>query len=357
MLDFEVAPLLDADRMAAAELWNAVAQAGETLYRPIDADQFPFSGEGIHAFAAKADGKLIGWIHGAAKRRFLSGETAENTPAYLTAIVVDRQCRRQGVGHAMLSVLMGAFRGDGKRVLVCSGDNPVHLSWFVPGTPGHDHNNAPGVDEGCLGYPFLLHRGFHDDFHEIAMYMALKDYQWQESLTRMREELLAQGIRTGRYDLNLGDEYDEMCDRVGSEYWRNSLRSELAAWRENRPNSDPEFWPDGVCPKGPRTLLTATVNGHIVGFTGPVDRQKSGRGWFTGICTDPLYAGKGIASVLFNLLMKEFIAQGSVFCTLFTGRDNPAQRLYQRAGLQIVAHFAVLSIPLEGVKRYEHTYF
>ncbi len=357
MLDFTITPLLDTDHAAAAALWNAIAQAGETLYRPIDAAQFPFSGEGIHTFAARADGRLIGWIHGASKQRFLSGETAENTPAYLTAIMVEKPCRRQGVGHALLSVLMGAYRRDGKKVLVCSGDNPVHLPWFVPGTPGHDHNNAPGVDENCDGYLFLLHRGFHDDFHEIAMYMALKDYRWQDSLTRMQEELLAQGIRTGHYDPSLGDEYDGMCDRVGSEYWRNSLRSELAAWHENRPNSDPDFWADGMKPNGPRTLLTATINGHIVGFTGPVDRQKSGRGWFTGICTDPLYAGKGIASVLFNLLLKEFIAQRADFCTLFTGRDNPAQRLYLRAGLRIMAHFAVLSIPLEGVERYAHTYF
>ena len=177
-------------------------------------------------------------------------------------------------------------------MLVCSGDNPVHLAWIVPNTPGHDHNNAPGVDENGSGYPFLLHNGFQDDFHEIAMYLALKNYQWQDNITRMQAELLSQGIRTGRYDLSLGNEFDAMCDRVGSEYWRSVLLSELTAWKENCANREPEFWQDGVKPDGPRTLLTATVDGHIVGFTGPVDVQKSGRGWFTGICTDPLYAGK-----------------------------------------------------------------
>ncbi len=30
--------------------------------------------------------------------------------------------------------------------------------------------------------------------------------------------------------------------------------------------------------------------------------------------------------------MKEFIAEGADFCTLFTGRDNPAQKVYLRGG-------------------------
>ncbi len=357
MPTYNIAPIQPADYAAAAALWNAVAQAGETLYRPIQAGSFPFAPEGGHAFTAKAGGQLIGWIHGAVKTHYLPGETFENTPAYLTVVLVDAPYRKQGVGHALLTALKDAFRADGKKTLLCSGDNPVHLPWLVPGTPGHDHNNAPGVDEGCAGYPFLLHNGFQDDFHEIAMYLALKDYVWPDAVTRMQAELAAQGIRTGLYNLSLGDAFDGMCDRVGSEYWRNVLRTELAAWRENRPNSDPDLWPDSVRPDGPRPLLTATKDGCIVGFTGPVACQQSGRGWFTGICTDPLYAGKGIASVLFNLLMQAFLAQGATFSTLFTGRDNPAQRVYQRAGFSVVARFAVVSAPLDGEHRYQHTYF
>lgn len=352
-----VVPLVPADYPSAEALWNQIAADGETLYSPLAAGTFPFAGEGMHAFAAKRDGRLIGWIHGTAKQTFLPGENAGNTPAYLTTVLVQKDYRRQGVGRALLTALMDVYRAEGKKTLVCSGDNPVHLSWLIPGTPGHDHNNAPGVEEGGLGFAFLSHLGFGCDFHEIAMYMALKDYHRPESITQKQEALLAQGIRTGRYNLSLGTEFDEMCDRVGSEYWRSVLRSELAAWQENRPNDDPQFWPDGIRPEGPRTLLTATVNGHIVGFTGPVARQKSGRGWFTGICTDPQYSGKGIASVLFHLLLEAFIAQGADFCTLFTGRDNPAQRIYLRAGLRIVARFAVMSTPLAGSQRYEHTYF
>ena len=100
-----------------------------------------------------------------------------------------------------------------------------------------------------------------------------------------------------------------------------------------------------------------TKDDLIVGFTGPVDLQKSGRGWFTGICTDPDFGGKGIASVLFNMLMREFVDEGAQFCSLFTGLDNHAQKIYRRAGLDVVAHFAVLSRPLGTCERYEKRYF
>ena len=68
--------------------------------------------------------------------------------------------------------------------------------------------------------------------------------------------------------------------------------------------------------------------------------------WFSGICTDPLFEKKGIASVLFNLLMQEFIAEGAAFSTLFTGREAHARRVYERAGLRVVRGFAIMDKPL-----------
>ena len=112
---FILSPMESADFNAAAELWNAIANAGEILYRPISAEQFPFQGNGMLAFAAKVDGKLIGWIHGASKQRFLNGENSSNTPAYLTAVLVDSRYRRQGIGRALLNALMDAFRAEGEK--------------------------------------------------------------------------------------------------------------------------------------------------------------------------------------------------------------------------------------------------
>ena len=359
MMEMTIRALRPEDAGAALKLMRDCCQAGEVLYKPLEEADFRsrFFGEERWGFAAEAEGRLIGWAQAAGKTRFLDGETRENTPLYLTMVLVEKDCRGQGVGKALLEAVRQAGAAAGKKMLVVSGDNPVHLTWLIPGAGGHDHNNAPGVNEDTPGYGYLAHLGFHDDYHEISMYLNLKDYRWDPALDTRIAALEAEGIRVGRWTPEAGQEFDGMCDRVGSEYWRNVLRQELAAWRENRPNSDPECWPDGVMPSGPRPLLTATKDGHIIGFTGPVDLQKSGRGWFTGICTDPAWGGRGIATVLFNLLMREFVAEGASFCSLFTGVSNHAQKIYLRAGLHVAARWAVMSKPLENDARYDHRYF
>ena len=129
---------------------------------------------------------------------------------------------------------------------------------------------------------------------------------------------------------------------MGSEYWRNVLKQEIAAWHEDRPNSDPDLWVDGIKPEGPRPILVAMKDDHIIGFTGPVGRQQSGRGWFTGICVDPNFGGRSIGTVLFNMLMVEFKKVGAGFSSLFTGTENHAQKIYRRAGFEPRAQWAVM---------------
>lgn len=314
-------------------LWNESAAAGEVAYKPLTAEIFqtkfllnPHYGP-EYSLAAEEGGHVIGFINGICKKFFLPKETHENTSAYLTVIFVDKAYRRQGVGTALLTALTDAFSRAGKKTVSCSGNNPVNLPWLVPGTQGHDHNNAPGVEVDCPGYGFLLKQGFEGKYSEVAMYLNLADYVSPPGLMALQAKLEAEGIATGRYDISLGCDFDRMCDRVGSEYWRKVLYDETHA-------------------KNPRPILAAVHQGHIVGFTGPVDKEPSGRGWFTGICTDPVFERKGIATVLFNLLMQEFIACGAVFSTLFTGKENHAQRLYLRTGFQVVRRFAILARPL-----------
>ena len=315
---------------AVLRLWNESVASGEVVYKPMTAEAFQakflasphYSPE--YSLVAEEFGRVIGFIHGICKKTFLPRETHENTPGYLTVIFVERAHRRRGVGKALLQALTNAFMQAGKRMVSCSGNNPVSLPWLVPGTPNHDHNNAPGMDIDCSGYPFLLSQGFEDKYSEVAMYLDLKNYVPVQDLRQRREKLLAEGIATGRYDVSLQYDFDRMCSRVGSEYWRKVLLDETHS-------------------PAPRPILAATHQGYIVGFTGPVDKEESGRGWFTGICTDPEYERRGIATVLFNLLMQEFILEGAAFSTLFTGKDNHAQRLYLKTGFQVVRRFAVMS--------------
>ena len=337
------------DVSSVIRIWNACVSSGEVLYYPFTEESFrrkmidPIGCGPDSLMIAEINGQTAGFLHGIAPQSFPGGKPGN---AYLTVLMVDSAHRRQGVGRALLCAFAERMKARGADTLFISSVNPVNLDWRIPGTPGHDHNNMPGADAESPGYPFLTRCGFAIRYRETAMYMNLADYRPSEKTEEIRKKLLAEDIYTGPYNVAWNCGFDRMCDGVGSDYWRDVLRTEIEAWKTGKPNADPRMWADGIQPKGPRTLLTAVHAGQIVGFTGPVDLQKSGRGWFTGICTDPSFERKGIATVLFNLLMQAFVQEGAAFSTLFTGLDNPARKVYERAGMRPVRQFHLMSMPL-----------
>lgn len=322
----EIRAFVRGDLPQIVALWNGCVERGEVLYRPLKEAYFEekFLGfAGTQIFVAAEGDTVCGFMAGCRPVDFLPGQTEENTPAYLSVIMVDAPYRRQGVGSALLDAFEAHYKALGKKSLAVSSLCPINLDWVIPGTPGHEHNNMPGMDEDCLGYAFLKNRGYAVYVREVAMYLNLAEYAPKPEVEARRAALAEQGIVAGVYDVAQHAEFDGMCDRVGSEYWRQVLREETA--KEN-----------------PRPILAAVHDGHIVGFTGPVDKQENGRGWFTGICTDPLYEKRGIAGVLFNDLMGQFIKVGAAYSTLFTGTENHAQRLYLKTGFKPARYFAIL---------------
>ncbi len=338
------------DLPAVLRIWNACVEAGEVLYYPLTEAYFQkkfVDNEGCepeNLLVAEDGGTIVGWIHGVAPETF---RLSKPGCAYLTVVMTAPEARGRGAGAALLEALKVRMRARGADTLYCSSLNPVNLDWRIPGTPGHDHNNMPGLDTGCAGFGFFAHAGFSEKVREVSLYQDLSGYRLPPEIPGIQARLASEGICTGILQpsqLDCG--FDGMCDRVGSDYWRDVLRTEITAWKTGAPNGDSRFWPDGRHPAGPRPLLTAVHDGQIVGFTGPVDLQQSGRGWFTGICTDPLYEKRGIATVLFNLLMQAFVEEGAAFTTLFTGVANHARRVYERAGLRPVREFALTALPL-----------
>ena len=314
------------DLAGIVSLWNGCVEKQEVLYRPLTPAYFKekfLDQPGTEIFVADEAGAVIGFLTGCKKTEFLPGQTEENTPAYLSAFMVAPEYRNRGVGSALLDAFERHYAAMGKAAIAVTSTCPINLDWVIPGTPGHEHNNMPGMDEACMGFDFLKKRGYAVAVREVAMYLNLAEYEKKPEVEARRAKLAEEGITAGLYDVAQQAEFDGMCDRVGSEYWRQVLREETA--KEN-----------------PRPILAAVTGGHIVGFTGPVDRQENGRGWFTGICTDPLYERRGIAGVLFNDLMGEFIKVGAAYSTLFTGTENHAQRLYLKTGFRPARYFAIM---------------
>ena len=94
---FTYRPLEQKDIPQAAALYNMSCESGETVYSPLTEEAFAgaFLQPGMTAFAAMEGERLCGFIHGTQKVVFLPGETHENTPGYLTVILVDKACRGQ----------------------------------------------------------------------------------------------------------------------------------------------------------------------------------------------------------------------------------------------------------------------
>ena len=338
------------DREGIIRLWNQCVDAGEVLYFPMDDAYFdrkfrtgPGSDAGGFFVAEDASGRLSGVIHGTYPHEYPGAKPGWS---YLTFELVAPECRGTGLGLALLQTLVGRMRMSGADVLAVSSLNPVNLDWHIPGTPGHDHNNMPGLDEECAGAAFF-HRFFEGTYREIAMYRSLdRTVRVPAEVEALRGRLRQEGIETGLYSGEPLYDYETLCRNVGSTYWQHVLKTEIKAHLTGQPNEDPALWPDGRRPDGPRPILAAVADNRLVAFTGPIDRQASGRGWFTGICTDPSYEHRGIATVLFSMLMEEFGRRGAAFSTLFTGEDNRAQRIYARAGMRIVRHFTLMKMNL-----------
>ncbi|MBQ8095247.1 MAG: GNAT family N-acetyltransferase, partial [Clostridia bacterium] len=264
----------DEDRSAVMHLWNAAVEAGEVVYASMDDDYFerkfcqgPAEKAGVFLVAEEKDGRISGAIHGV-KPVDLPG--TKPGWSYLTFELVRAEDRGRGIGTALLEALKVRMKEAGAGVLAITSLNPVNLDWKIPGTPGHDHNNMPGLDDACQGAVFFR-KHFEPAYHEIAMYRSFESgFSVPGEIEALQMKLRENGIETGRYNGIQEYEYETMCKRVGSPYWQHVLDTEIRAHHLGQPNEDPALWPDGIKPEGPRPLLIATVNNRIVGFTGPV---------------------------------------------------------------------------------------
>ena len=67
-----------------------------------------------------------------------------------------------------------------------------------------------------------------------------------------------------------------------------------------------------------------------------------GRGYFAGIAVGPQWRGHGLGKLRFYRLLQAEQAAGARYMTLFTGVDNPAGRMYRKAGFRDVRTFAAM---------------
>ncbi len=308
---------LGADRMAqAAALWNTSAGV-ETPYKPLNEQDFenkfltPLEGVTKIALAALEGDRLVGLGFGTRR--------AGATIGYVTFVLVAADCRRRGVGAALLRAVENAVAAVEPNLaqLEARFFNPVTLEWVVPGTDGHDHPNSPGVDVAGPGYLFLKNNGYRDVDYENSYYRPLAGYEYLPAIAQRMADLAAEGIEITLYDPKKHHGLEELMDDLGSDDWRDRVLGNAAQ-------------------ANPLPLPIVADGDRVCGFAGPIDVQPSGRGYFAGIGVHSAYRQRGCGKALFSGLCMGLKDIGASFMTLFTGESNPARNIYESAGFRIV---------------------
>lgn len=306
------------------ELFNQSAQV-EMPYQKISSDGcralFGFKDEKnrVITLCAREGSKIAGFVSGCIVR--------ETAACYLTFLLTAREKRRQGVGTRLLYALMEEIKKEAS-LLQISFFNPCAMTWIVPGTCGHDHPNAPGVDVSSGAYLFFKNRNFLPTVYQNSFYLPLERYEQPTALVQKRALLLEKKIEICHYRPEKHRGLPELTENLGNPVWKKELLANDALKEKGLP------------------LAAAIRDNQIIGFAGPLRVQESGRGYFAGIGVHSDYRGFGLGNVLFHTLCASLKEMGAAYMTLFTGETNPAGQIYLKAGFRIVKSWADMEIPL-----------
>ncbi len=257
-------------------------------------------------------------------RAFASGSYMEGEDrGFISMVLVAEDARRKGLGSEMLAALETEMKGRFRvRELQISYFDPINLVWEIPGHPGCEHPNSPGVELASPAYEFFRATGYREFSRQNSYFRHIGDYEIPMNIKEIEARLNADGYFIRVYDPDAMDGMSDLIDHLGNSMWRKSILGEpLPA-------------------DGGRPILVLVKDGRVLGFAGPLDVEASGRGFFSGIAVDPSARGRGVAKVLFAALCANLRAIGADYMTLFTAEDNPARRIYEAAGFTIVKSWA-----------------
>lgn len=269
-------------------------------------------------FVAYDDDKLVGFISSNVKDSDIGNEKAAG---YINTMFVKKEYRRNGIGKALLERAEGYIKEKGmnySRFVFLSG---INWPWYIPHTDKHEHPGAPAVRINSEFYFFLLHNHYYINSIHEGFHLPLKYYEMPESVVKKMEENKEHGLYVELFDKEKHYGVEEFCNKINNPGFANSIRRNLE--REE-----------------PRPFLVASHNGKMVGWTGAMYVEETGRGHLDGICVDPDTRGGGLGKALFCNLCDYLKRIGSSYMTFFTGLDNPARRIYLFAGFKIAQSFA-----------------
>ncbi len=277
-----------------------------------------FQAEGT--FLAIDEDKLVGI--GSA----LVNSRDDNNPkasGYIHTFIVKKEYRRQGIGSKLLELCEQYIKEKGRSSVRLVFLSPINWAWYIPHTDHHMHPGTPAIRINSDMYIFLYHHGyFVNSIHE-GFHLPLSEYELPSKVAEKMEENKKRGLFVEIYDPNKHYGVEDFCKKieVSNAGFANAIRYNL-----NR--------------EKPYPFLCANENGRMVGWTGAMYNEQSGRGHFDGIIVDEDIRGAGLGKALFCYLCYQSKLNGAQYMTFFTGLDNPARYIYLSAGFKIAQSFA-----------------
>lgn len=315
----------DSDIPSIVNLWNTEV-ANTSIYESFTSDTFKDKFINIPTYdkdgfiVCEENGEVVAFGNANYNNR---GLAPSETPGYITCIVVKREFQRQRIGTKILKMLEEFLRNKGKTYVRCFYQNPVNFKWYVPGYDHHEHMGAPAVLINSPFYFLLSSCGYYMNGQQDGFHIDLSKYEMKEEIKELIKKNEEDGYFITIYDKEKHHGFKEFFDDLGNEGFRNSINYNL-----NRDN--------------PRPIVIVEKDGEVLGFTGPIFTEASGRSSLSGVAISPKCRGRGLGKTMFCYFVQKSKENGGKFMTLFTGSENKARNIYLYAGLHIVESFAIL---------------
>ncbi|MBY0010490.1 GNAT family N-acetyltransferase [Paenibacillus typhae] len=317
----QIRPFSMEDVSAVVALWNR--EATQYDYKPFTEREFQDTFINHPYF----DAECI-WVGCNEKgvAGFAAGCSGENLPlgdvaGYITCVIMDSEAASMELYDAFVRRMEARFRQLGKRQAEVLFFNPVKLEWTIPSAPQHKHNNAPGISKDQPLYAALIARGYVDRATQCGMYLRLGNFIIPEDIAGKEGKANREGYRVTHYAPAVHKGLESMLAALQNPQWEKDVAAYV---RDGEP------------------LVAAVYGDEVVGFAGPIIVEPDGRAFFCGIGVHPEYEGHGLGSVLFFRMVEAFQNAGCQYISLFTGSNNPALRIYQKAGFHVEKQFSIL---------------
>ncbi|HIW31914.1 MAG TPA: GNAT family N-acetyltransferase [Candidatus Paenibacillus intestinavium] len=322
----QIRPFIEEDSYAVVELWNKEAtkynykRFTELTFREVFINHNYYD-EGC-MWVGCAGGNIVGFAAGCSGDDLPLGDVA----GYITMVIVDSEVAEAKHYEALLECLEERFITLGKKQSEVLFFNPVKLKWNIPSNSSHEHNNAPGISKDNPLYDRLLARGYVDRATQCGMYLALGSFTIPEDIVEKEKKAMGLGYQFTLFNSSLHTNMELLLSELQNPQWEKDV---IYYAKQDIP------------------IVIAVQGTECVGFAGPIIRQDNGRAFFSGIGVHPEHEGCGLGSILFFHMVNAFQNADCHYISLFTGSNNPAIRIYQKAGFTVEKEFSILRKELE----------